>query len=268
MNILQAIAEHKRMEILKRKKKRPLSDLRSFPHYGRVIHTVDPALVAAGPGIIAEFKRKSPSRGWIHPDADPVRVASGYRRAGAAAMSILTDRDFFGGSFRDLRMVREAEEGLVLLRKDFIMDPYQLHESRAYGADMVLLIAAMLEKRQVEELSLEARSLGLQVLFEVHALDDLDKYHGSISLVGVNNRDLKTFKVDTALGMELIRQLPEDVVAVSESGLGTVEEVRRLHRAGFSLFLMGERFMKQDDPGLACGEFIRDLRSGTESHGE
>jgi len=267
MNILQAITEHKRVEIMKRKQKRPLSDLQSFPHYGRKTNQVDIEQLRQYPGIIAEFKRKSPSRGVLHPEADPVEVSGGYREAGVAAMSILTDRDFFGGSFRDLSQVREAEEGLVLLRKDFILDPYQLHESRAYGADMVLLIAALLEKHQVEELALEANSLGLQVLFEVHSPEELEKWHHAIPFVGVNNRDLTTFTVDTELSLRMIRELPKEVIPVSESGITSVEEVWKLYHSGYRLFLMGERFMRQSDPGRACRDFIRSLGSETSERG-
>jgi indole-3-glycerol phosphate synthase len=259
MNILNAIVEHKQVEILKRKQKRPVRDLSTFIHYKRKTNTIDLENLRNGPGIIAEFKRKSPSKGMLNPDADPVQTAGGYLAAGVAAMSILTDRDFFGGSFRDLHRVRDAFANLVLLRKDFILDPYQLHESSAYGADMVLLIAALLEKSQVEELALEAGSLGLSVLFEVHGIDDLDKWHPSIRFVGVNNRDLRTFRVDTQLSMELIGQMPPLVIPVSESGIGHASEIHRLHRAGYSLFLMGERFMSQPDPGQACRDFMNAL---------
>ena len=195
-------------------------------------------------GIIAEFKRKSPSRGLIHPDADPAVVATAYEAAGVSAMSILTDQTFFGGNLMDLKRVREACPRLVLLRKDFIVDPYQLHEASAYGADMILLIAAVLERREVEELALEAASLGLNTLLEVHHKGELEKYHKEIKFVGVNNRDLKTFKVDTLRSMELIGAFPPGVVPVSESGLSDPEEIRKLRTAGYNLFLMGENFMK------------------------
>jgi indole-3-glycerol phosphate synthase len=261
MNILQAISEHKRVEILQRKQKRPLQDLRSFPHYDRPVCSIDPEKLGKGPGIIAEFKRQSPSRGAINREADPVTVAGGYHAAGVAAMSILTDRDFFGGSFRDLRRVRESFGEMVLLRKDFILDPYQLHEARAYGADMVLLIAALLEAGQVEELALEARSLGLGVLFEVHGAGEVEKYHSSIQFVGVNNRDLKTFRVDTRSGLDMLKYLPEEAVPVSESGINNVEEVKRMYEAGYRLFLMGEHFMNQPDPGHACIAFSEQLRA-------
>jgi indole-3-glycerol phosphate synthase len=259
MNILDTIIEHKRMEVLKRKQKCPLSTLQTFPYYRRKTNFISQKGFKAKPAIIAEFKRKSPSRGPINMEADPVKVAEGYRAAGVAAMSILTDRDFFGGSFRDLKQVRESCPDLVLLRKDFIIDRYQLHEASAYGADMVLLIAAILDPGEIEELSSEAASLGLNILFEVHSAEELEKYHRDIKYIGVNNRDLKTFKVDTGKSLELIDKMPAGVVPVSESGLGDPHEMKVLHNAGYRLFLMGETFMKENDPGAACKSFIEHL---------
>ncbi len=256
MNILDTIIEQKRLEVLKRKQDCPLSRMGSYENYRRKTNVPAFQDLDQKPGIIAEFKRKSPSRGLIHPDADPVEVASAYEAAGVFAMSILTDQVFFGGSLMDLLMVREACPRLVLLRKDFIIDPYQLHEASAYGADMVLLIAAVLDRREVEDLALEAASLGMSILFEVHHKGELEKYHKEIRFVGVNNRDLKTFKVDTGRSMELIGEMPPGVVPVSESGLSRPEEVRKLRAAGYKLFLMGENFMKEQDPGAACGHFI------------
>lgn len=261
MNILDAIIEHKRVEVLTRKKKRPISELNSFPFYARETNRMDLDILKDGPGIIAEFKRKSPSKGLINSEADPVVVAEAYKKSGVSAMSILTDRNFFGGSFMDLKRVRESDPDLLLLRKDFIIDPYQLHEAKAYGADMVLLIAANLEQGKVAELALEARSLGLNVLFEVHSEDEMEKFHPAIGYVGVNNRNLKTFHVDTELSLKLIGQMPEGVVPVSESGLSGVDEVRKLNRAGFKLFLMGEAFMREADPGMACSLFLDKLKN-------
>ena len=257
MNILDAIVEKKRVEILQRKQKYPLSRLSSLDYYRRKSNVI--RMPEGIPGIIAEFKRKSPSRGPIHMDADVVEVATAYEAAGVSAMSILTDRSFFGGSFRDLKQVRESCPELTLLRKDFIIDPYQLHEASAIGADMVLLIAAILDRREVQELTLEASSLGLNVLFEVHHRGELEKYHPEIRYVGVNNRDLKTFKVDTGKSLELIAAMPPDVVPVSESGLSHPEEIKKLWDAGYKLFLMGENFMKEKDPGLACRSLINSL---------
>jgi len=259
MTILDTIVEQKRLEILKRKQKHPLASLRTFPYYRRSCHKIALSDLEHRPGIIAEFKRKSPSRGFINPDADPVRVAGAYKEAGVAAMSILTDRNFFGGSFQDLKQVREAHPDLVLLRKDFIIDPYQLHEASAYGADMVLLIASILDGREVEELTLEAKSLGLNVLFEVHQQAELTKYHPEIKFVGVNNRDLKRFKVDTGRSLELIGEMPPGVIPVSESGLTGPGEIRKLWMAGYRLFLMGETFMKEKNPGAACRRLIESL---------
>ncbi|MCK4879025.1 MAG: indole-3-glycerol-phosphate synthase [Bacteroidales bacterium] len=259
MNILDAIVEQKRMEVLKRKQKRPLSTLDIFPSYRRKTNVISLPGLEDKPGIIAEYKRKSPSRGPIHMGAEPVDVATAYEAAGVAAMSILTDRNFFGGSLMDLKQVRESCPQLVLLRKDFIIDPYQLHEASAYGADMVLLIAAILNCREVEELALEAASLGLHTLFEVHDAKELEKYHPEIKYVGVNNRDLKRFKVDTGRSLELIGEMPPGVVPVSESGLSHPEEIRKLWDAGYRLFLMGETFMKEKDPGVACRNLIESL---------
>ncbi|MEA3461336.1 MAG: indole-3-glycerol phosphate synthase TrpC [Bacteroidota bacterium] len=257
MSILDTIVEQKRVEVLQRKQEYPLSRLSSLDNYRRKTNAM--RIPEGLPGIIAEFKRKSPSRGPIHMDADVVEVATAYEAAGASAMSILTDRTFFGGSFGDLRQVRESCPELALLRKDFIIDPYQLHEASAYGADMVLLIAAILDRREVQELALEAASLGLHILFEVHHRKELEKFHPEIRYVGVNNRDLKTFKVDTGRSFELIADMPAGVVPVSESGLSQPEEIKKLWDAGYQLFLMGESFMKEKDPGAACRLLINSL---------
>lgn len=259
MNILDTIVEHKRIEVLKQKQKRPLSNLNTFPSYRRRTNSIDLEALDDRPGIIAEFKRKSPSRGSINIEADPVEVAGAYMDAGVAAMSILTDSNFFGGSFTDLHHVRESFPGLVLLRKDFIIDPYQLHQASAFGADMVLLIAAILERNEVTDLALEASSLDLHVLLEVHSMGELEKYHPSIGYVGVNNRDLKTFRVDTERSIELIGQMPAGAVPVSESGISSIDEIKRLSKTGFKLFLMGETFMSQKDPGEACKKLIEEL---------
>jgi len=258
-NILDTIVKRKRAEVLQSKKKQPLSSLTTFASYRRKTNVIKLSESGERPGIIAEFKRRSPSRGLIHPDAEAVKVAKAYEASGVAAMSILTDQDFFGGSLMDLRQVRESCPQLVLLRKDFIIDPYQLHEASAHGADMVLLIGAILDQREVEDLALEAASLGLDVLFEVHHQRELEKYHPEIRYVGVNNRDLKTFQVDTGRSLELITAFPPRVVPVSESGLSQPAEIRKLMSAGFQLFLMGESFMKEKDPGVACQRFISEL---------
>ena len=259
MNILDTLVERKREEVLERKQSHPLSRLGRSRPYRRKSNAVELPGSGEKPGIIAEFKRRSPSKGLINSHSDPVEVALAYEAAGVAAMSILSDEDFFGGSLTDLLRVREACPGLVLLRKDFIIDPYQLHEASAHGADVVLLIAAILDQREVEDLALEAAALGLQVLFEVHDRQELEKYHEHIRFVGVNNRDLKTFRVDTGRSLDLLPAMPTGVIPVSESGLSDPGEIRKLRDAGYSLFLMGENFMKERDPGRACKKFIAEL---------
>ena len=258
MNILDTIVEHKRIEVLLRKQKRPLSNLGTFPYYRRRVNPI--SLPETGrAGIIAEFKRRSPSKGEMNMEAEPQKVAVAYQSAGVSVMSVLTDRKFFGGSFRDLAAVREACPDLPLLRKDFIIDPYQVHEASAYGADMILLIAAILGKQELADLAGEAEALGMHVLLEVHDATELEKYVPSIGFVGVNNRDLKTFQVDSARSLEVIGEMPEGVVAVSESGISSEDEIALLSDAGFKLFLMGERFMKETDPGEACRSFMNNL---------
>jgi indole-3-glycerol phosphate synthase len=212
-----------------------------------------------GIGIIAEFKRKSPSKGFINTIADPAEVAGSYFKAGTAAMSILTDRNFFGGSLQDLKRAREAQPGLCILRKDFMIDPFQLYEARAYGADIILLIAAVLSKEEVRDLSQLAAELGLQVLLEVHSVEEMDVFDEGIELIGVNNRNLKDFSVDIHTSLDLIRYFPSGVTAVSESGLKGPKEIRMLHEAGFGLFLMGERFMMGADPGEECRKLMEAL---------
>lgn len=258
MTILDTIVEHKKMEVQKRKQKRPLSNLAAFPNYRRKVNPI--SLPGEGKaGIIAEFKRRSPSKGDLNTVSLPRDVARGYQSAGVSVMSVLTDRKFFGGSFSDLAEVREACPQLPLLRKDFIIDPYQVHEASAYGADMILLIASILEKQELADLAGEAEALGLHVLLEVHDEAELVGHVPSIGFVGVNNRDLKTFTVDTGRSMDLIGKMPGGVIAVSESGISTPGEIALLYEAGFKLFLMGERFMNQADPGEACRSFIEKL---------
>ncbi|HDR68257.1 MAG TPA: indole-3-glycerol phosphate synthase TrpC [Bacteroidaceae bacterium] len=259
MTISDTIIEHKKVEILKRKRKRRIQDLEEFELYNRSPLKICREVSDTGPGIIAEFKRRSPSRGTINEEANPVIVSKGYINAGAAAVSILTDRDFFGGSFHDLESVKKENPEICLLRKDFILDPYQVHESKAYGADIILLIAALLSPEAVRDLSFLAFSLGLQVLFEVHDRGDIDKYAEGIDLVGVNNRNLRDFTVDIRHSLELIDHLPDGVLTVSESGIKGKEEIDVLFNRGFKFFLIGETFMKESDPGEACKLFIQSI---------
>lgn len=259
--ILDTITEHKRMEVLKRKGRKPLDELKKKPLYDRVI--LDPAVFfdLSRPCVIAEYKRKSPSKGVLSNSISPVPVVSAYREGGASAASILTDRDFFGGSFRDLENVKTAVSDLPLLRKDFMIDPYQVHEAKAYGADIILLIAKILNREQVVEMTKLAVSLGLHILLEVHDEKELDLWVPDIGMVGVNNRDLRTFDVDLQRSADLVSKLPAEAIKVSESGLHEPKDVLNLYKEGYNGFLLGERFMKTEDPGGALKDFMQHLNN-------
>lgn len=213
------------------------------------------ALLDSSTGIIAEFKRRSPSKWEIHPMALVDEVVTAYEDAGAAACSILTDTVYFGGAVTDLALARNVSN-IPLLRKDFIISRRQIAEAYVYGADAVLLIAAALRKEEVVELTDYAHSLGLEVLFEIHKAEELDKYYSGVDMVGVNNRDLATFATDPMLSEMVASALPENVVKVAESGLRTIGEVEQLRASGFNGFLIGETFMRHDNPGEALRRFL------------
>lgn len=210
-------------------------------------------------GIIAEFKRQSPSKGIINKDADIKQVTEAYLNAGASAQSILTDTAFFGGSIMDLIEARTVNSNVPILRKDFIVDAFQIVESKAIGADAILLIAACLTAKELKQFGGLASDLGLEVLYEVHDRSDLDKLDVSQGLIGINNRDLKTFKVDLENSIEMVKELPSTTLKVAESGISDPKIVTGLRQYGFDGFLIGEQFMKSNDPGSACKDFIDQL---------
>ena len=275
MDILEQIIATKRQELQAARTHRAeahasASDLRAIPLEGvqgvkaQRRRSLKQALLASETGIIAEFKRKSPSKGWIHADASPLEVVPAYAAAGAAALSILTDETYFGGSLDFIRQVRPLVD-LPILRKDFIIDPIQLVEARQAGADAVLLIAACLGRGDCAALTAEAHRLGLEVLLEIHGADELDYVTPDIDVVGVNNRHLGTFVTDVQTSFDLapaLRSMTEEgagPVFISESGLGDPATVRALRAAGFRGFLMGEHFMRQPAPGTALAQFIQAL---------
>ncbi|MDR2682858.1 MAG: indole-3-glycerol phosphate synthase TrpC [Dysgonamonadaceae bacterium] len=260
MNILQQICDHKRLEVAQQKKEMPFEYLQDFYHLTE--HSplsLRQALRDSPTGIIAEFKRKSPSKGWIHPGAVAKETVRSYADAGAAAVSILTDTEFFGGGFFDFKKARKAVEGIPFLRKDFIVDEYQIHQSKVLGADAILLIAACLTKEEASRFASIARELGLEVLLEIHNADELDYISDAVDVVGVNNRDLTRFVTDVGISLQLADKIPPGCVRISESGLSDVSTVRTLRQAGYQGFLMGENFMKTPDPGQALADFIRAL---------
>jgi len=260
MTILDTIVEHKRMEVMKRKGRRSLDQVMAKDLYNREALHPKEYFSNNSPNIIAEFKRKSPSRGVLNSIVSPVPVVESYKAGGAGAVSILTDRDFFGGDFRDLEDSKKAVDEIPLLRKDFMIDSYQVYEAKAYGADIILLIASILSKGEVSHLTGVANSLGLSVLLEVHEEEEIEKWIPEIAMIGVNNRDLKSFQTDINRSIDLLPKLPGEAIKISESGLQNPGEVIQLFEAGYQGFLMGERFMASDDPGKALAEFITQLK--------
>ncbi len=262
MNILDTIIEHKKKEIAESKKKRTIADLERTIFYQKPVLSLSRFLLdPEKSGIIAEFKRKSPSKGIINDRVAAAAVTAGYSKYGASGLSVLTDNFFFGGSEQDLIAARVNE--VPILRKDFMIDPYQVTEARAMGADAILLIAACLNPSEVKNLAIFAKGLQLEVLLEIHSESELEHICDEVDLVGVNNRDLKTFKVDIDLSVELADKIPAGKLKISESGISAVETIRLLRKSGYSGFLMGENFMKEDDPTIAFASFIHQLKSGT-----
>ena len=206
--------------------------------------------------VIAEFKTKSPSKGVINDTAEASEITAAYVAVGASGLSVLTDDRFFGGSFENLAKARWANKNTPILRKDFMLDPYQIYEARAHGADVILLIAESLTKELLLELTTKAKELGLEVLVEVHSAEELKKLNPLVDLVGVNNRNLKTFEVDVQTSVRLSKLIPEQFVKISESGISDPESIAQLRADGFHGFLIGETLMKTDNPGQACKEFI------------
>lgn len=256
MTILDKIILRKREEVVQAKEAVSESRLREYPLFNRTCYSLRESLLDPSKnGIIAEFKRASPSKGMINASSSVAEVVAGYEAAGAAAVSVLTDRDFFKGSLEDLAEARKHLH-IPLLRKDFVIDRYQITEAKAYGADIVLLIAACLTPDEVRELSEYAKILGLNVLLEVHRQEELTpNLLESIDAIGVNNRNLHDFKVDIEHSIALAAGIPDQFLQISESGLDDPQTVIRLREAGFQGFLMGEYFMKNPDPVATINEF-------------
>ena len=258
MDILQKITADKRIEVEAKKKVLPMEFLMRSPMIGRNPFSMTGSLREKS-GIIAEFKRRSPSRQVINQASSVAEVVRGYQSAGASAVSVLTDTKYFGGALDDLLQAR-AELSIPLLRKEFMIDPYQVVEAKAYGADAILLIAAVLVPEAVAQLAKQARDLGMQVLLEVHDLEELQRSDLShVDMIGVNNRNLKTFEVSLDTSRKLSEFIPDDKLSVSESGISDPKAIRELRKYGFRGFLIGENFMKTDRPGSAAKEFINEL---------
>lgn len=261
MNILDKIVRDKRIEVDLRKSIIPTSQLEASVLFNRETVSLATKLRNSDSGIIAEHKRRSPSKSIINNSLNVQDVASGYENAGVCGMSVLSDGKYFGGSLDDV-LIAKASCNLPILRKEFIIDEYQILEAKAYGADVILLIAAILSKAEIKQLSEFAKRLNLDVLLEVHNEEELQKsIMPSLDMLGVNNRNLKTFEVSLETSKQLSTQIPDDFVKVSESGISSVEAINKLKPYGYQGFLIGENFMKTDNPGKSALEFIQKLES-------
>ena len=267
MDILKTIIANKRVEVVRQKEAIPLGLMLSLGErfLDRPIFSMRQFLESSHTGIIAEFKRRSPSKGWLFPDAKVEDIVAAYESGGASSCSVLTDGDFFGGSFGDLRKARSLVK-LPLLRKDFIVDEYQLYQSRVMGADVILLIAAVLTKKECKRFAAMAHQLGMEVLLEVHDESELLYFDENVDMLGVNNRNLGTFHTDIENSFRMIECMRSEVgeginapLFVSESGISEVDDIKKLRDAGFRGFLIGETFMRSEAPGKALSDLISEI---------
>ena len=260
MDILSKIVTDKRREVKLRKNIIPVSQLEQCFLYNTDTISLVNKLKSSDSGIIAEHKRRSPSKSVINQSLSTADVAKGYEIAGACGMSVLTDSKYFGGSLDDLVIAR-ASCKLPLLRKEFVIDEYQIIEAKTFGADIILLIASILKKEEIKLFSDLAKSIGLEVLLEVHNEEELNRsIMASIDMIGVNNRNLKTFEVSTKISKELSELIPDEFVKVSESGISSVETIKDLKEYGYQGFLIGENFMKSSNAGESAKQFINLLK--------
>jgi indole-3-glycerol phosphate synthase len=260
MTILDKIVERKRVEVSEAQTKVSIEELSEYPLFSRTCYSLkESVLDSQRTGIISEYKRASPSKGVINNINTVSEVVKGYQNAGASAISVLTDADFFQGSLKDLEEARSVLT-IPLLRKEFIIDKYQIAEAKAYGADIILLIAACLTNEEVGELSNYAKTLGLNVLLEVHNEKELKgNLFDTVDAIGVNNRNLKDFSVSLAHSYDLVNKIPDTYIKVSESGISDPQTIRELKSIGYNSFLIGENFMKTTDPGKALLEFVKEI---------
>lgn len=260
MNILDKIVARKKEEVAEAKKQQSISDLEKSVFFSRATYSLRDFLInPEKTGIIAEFKRKSPSKGIINDKVAVEDVTTGYNAAGASALSVLTDKDFFMGHENDLIAARKVND-IPVLRKDFMIDEYQIIEAKSIGADIILLIAACLTQQEIQNFAKLAKSLGLSTLLEVHNQEELDfSLNEYIDVVGVNNRNLKDFTVSIDTSLQLSETIPSEFLKISESAISNPQTIKILKKAGFNGFLIGENFMKTANPGKAMHEFVTQL---------
>ncbi|WP_372640506.1 indole-3-glycerol phosphate synthase TrpC [Ancylomarina sp.] len=258
-DILRTIVEQKHKEVEQLQSQYSIDDLKQAKHFHRTCYSAKAAITTGNnSGIISEFKRQSPKKGPINANANIRTVVQAYQKANASVVSVLTDSLFFGAHDTDFEIARESLS-MPLLRKDFLVDPYQVYQTKAMGADLILLIAAILTPEEVESMSQLAKNLGLEVLLEIHDESELKHISSSVDLVGINNRNLKDFSVDLKHSIKLSEQIPDHFIKVTESGIKGEDDILFLKSNGFQAFLIGEHFMKQENPGKACSELIQNL---------
>ncbi|MFZ2341065.1 MAG: indole-3-glycerol phosphate synthase TrpC [Bacteroidales bacterium] len=262
MTILEEIISVKKKEVAEQKRHTSLRYLEKSKFFSGETMSLRQSLKdQAKTGIIAEFKRKSPSKGVINSMADVRYVTTGYASEGASGLSVLTDNKFFGGTIDDLLIARKFNS-IPVLRKEFIIDEFQVVESKASGADAILLLAAALENKEIVRFARLSHSLGMEVILEVHSMSELELINEHIDIIGVNNRDLRTFRVDLNVSVKIAEEIPEQFLKISESGISFASAVSYLRRAGYDGFLIGEHFMKTEDPVSAFSAFINEIKSG------
>lgn len=261
MNLLDQIIASKKREVALKKQVISINQLENSDLFNAKTHSLSKSIINSPFGIIAEHKRRSPSKATINHSLSVEEVVKGYENSGASGISILTDSQYFGGSLEDF-LLAKASVKTPLLRKEFIIDEYQILESKAYGADAILLIAAVLTQSEIKTLTAFAHSIALEVLLEVHNQAELDKsLIPELDMIGVNNRNLKTFEVHLNTSLALVDKIPNNVVKISESGLHTAAEIKLLKNAGFNGFLMGEAFMKTNNPGAELATLLQQLKT-------
>jgi len=259
MNILDTIVAYKKKEVEQRKALCAISKLEQSGFFTKPVFSLKASLLDQSlTGIIAEFKRKSPSKGIINANADVSEITKAYKENGASGISVLTDSNFFGGSFEDFEKARA--NSIPLLEKDFIVDEYQIIEAKSKGADLILLIAACLTPAETKRFASLARKLGLEVLLELHSPNELDHICEEVELIGINNRNLKTFEVDIEQSLRMAEKIPSNKLKIAESGISKVENIQLFKKNGFSGFLIGENFMKEKDPAEAFKKFVSELK--------
>jgi indole-3-glycerol phosphate synthase len=259
MNILEKIVLEKRKQVNEEKQLFPTQLLEKSIHFNCKCVSLKKYLLREDKtGIIAEIKKSSPAKGILNSNCNVEKLSIGYMQAGASALSVLTDKKFFGGSNSDLGIARKFNY-CPILRKDFVIDEYQIIEAKSIGADAILLIASILSKQEIASFTLLAQQLGMEVILEIHNKNELDKICPAINVIGVNNRNLETMTIDISTSIQLANKIPKEFTKISESGIESAETIQTLKSYGYQGFLIGSHFMKHPQPQLACAELISEI---------